>query len=83
MATQIPADAVPGRGGIGLKLQARLGNGLPGVREYMSRYPWSCLEQQASVAIALQDEAQWNQIAPRLPLYLDRDGLAKYWTDLR
>ncbi len=82
MATQIPADAVAGRGGIGVKLQARLGDGLPGVREFMSHYPWSCLEQQASVAIALQDEAQWNQIAQRLHLYIDRDGLAKYWTDL-
>ena len=83
MATQIPADAVPGRGGVGLKLQARLADGLPDLRDYMAHYPWTCLEQQASVAIALQDEAQWNHVAQRLPLYLDRDGLAKYWTDLR
>lgn len=83
MATQIPADAVPGRGGIGVKLQAKLGDDLPGVTEYMSRYPWTCLEQQASVAVSLQDKTRWNSIAARLPLYLDRDGLAKYWTDLR
>ncbi len=83
MATQIPADAIPGRGGIGVKLQARLGDDLPGVAEYMSRYPWTCLEQQASVAVSLQDEVRWQSIAARLPLYLDRDGLAKYWTDLR
>ena len=80
--TQIPADALPGRGGIGLKLQARLGGVQPGVSEYMSHYPWTCLEQQVSVAIALQDKPRWNSIAARLPLYLDRDGLAKYWTDL-
>lgn len=82
MMTKIPEDAVPGRGGIAVKLQAKLGNGLPGVVEYMSRYPWTCLEQQASVAVSLQDEARWNGIASRLPLYLDRDGLAKYWTEL-
>lgn len=83
MATQIPADAISGRGGIGVKLQARLGDDLPGVMEYMSRYPWTCLEQQASVAVSLQDEARWNSIAERLPLYLDSDGLTKYWTDMR
>ncbi len=83
MSTQIPADAIPGRGGIGVKLQAKLGDGLPGVAEYMSRYPWTCLEQQASAAVALQDEARWKNIVARLPLYLDRDGLVKYWTELR
>lgn len=83
MSTQIPADALPGLGGIGVKLQARLGGDLPGVTEYMSRYPWTCLEQQASVAVSLQDESRWDNLAARLPLYLDRDGLAKYWTDLR
>ena len=83
LSTQIPADAIPGRGGIGIKLQAKLGDNLPGVAEYMSRYPWTCLEQQASVAVSLQDEARWKNIVARLPLYLDRDGLAKYWTELR
>ena len=83
MATRIPADAVPGRGGVGIKWQARLGSSLPGVTEYMSRYPWSCLEQQTSVAVALQDTARWNSVAARLSTYLDSDGLAKYWPDLR
>lgn len=83
MMTKMPDDAVPGRGGIGVKFQAKLGSDLPGVVEYMSHYPWSCLEQQTSRAIALQDETWWNNIATSLPLYLDRDGLAKYWTDMR
>lgn len=83
MMTQIPSDALPGRGGIGVKLQARLGDDLPGVTEFMSRYPWTCLEQRVSVSVALQDEELWKGIAARLPLYLDNDGLAKYWTDLR
>ena len=82
MSTRIPADALPGRGGVGVKFQARLAEGLPGVDDYMTTYPWSCLEQQVSVAVALQDEAAWQRIARRLPLYLDRNGLAKYWTDL-
>jgi alpha-2-macroglobulin len=77
-----PADAIPGRGGIGLKFQASLAGDLAGVREYMDYYPWTCLEQQTSKAIALEDEAGWNAIAASLPAYLDHDGLLKYWPDL-
>ncbi|MGA7180446.1 MAG: MG2 domain-containing protein [Thiobacillaceae bacterium] len=77
-----PADAIPGRGGIGLKFQARLAGDLAGVREYMNYYPWTCLEQQTSQAIALEDAARWQAIAASLPAYLDHDGLLKYWPDL-
>jgi hypothetical protein len=78
-----PADAVPGRGGIGLKFQSSLAGDLAGIQEYMNYYPWTCLEQQASKAIAREDETIWNGIAANLPAYLDSDGLAKYWPSLR
>ncbi|UUZ49906.1 hypothetical protein LP420_07140 [Massilia sp. B-10] len=45
MKVQAPADALPGRGGILAHFNARLGDDLPGVREYMSRYPYTCFEQ--------------------------------------
>lgn len=77
-----PADAVPGRGGVGVKFQPRLAGDLVGVRAYMADYPWTCLEQKASRAVALRDEALWQTLASALPAYLDRDGLAKYWPDL-
>ena len=76
---QIPADAIAGRGGISLALRARLADDLSGVREYMSRYPYTCLEQRASTAIALRDNDQWARVMASLPDYLDRDGLAKYF----
>lgn len=79
---QRPADALPGRGGVGVKFQPKLAGDLAGVREYMADYPWSCLEQKASRAVALQDEGLWKSISNALPAYLDRDGLAKYWPDL-
>ena len=77
-----PADALPGRGGVGVKFQPRLAGDLAGVKEYMADYPWTCLEQKASRAVALQDEGMWKSVANALPAYLDRDGLAKYWPDL-
>lgn len=67
------------RGGIELAFKPRLGDGLAGVQEYFRRYPWSCLEQQASVAIGLRDSARWQSLMERVPLYLDDDGLAHYF----
>lgn len=67
------------RGGVEVTLRARLGDGLQGVREYFQRYPWSCLEQRASIAVGLRDVAAWRSIATQLPLYLDEDGLANYF----
>ncbi len=80
---QRPAYAAPGRGGIGLKFQASLAGDLAGVREFMDYYPWTCLEQQVSKAVARTDAAGWRAIAASLPAYLDADGLAKFWPDLR
>ena len=75
----IPAGAVPGRGGLVVTLQSTLAGSLDGVREYMSRYPYVCFEQQASVAVALRSRAQWDALMHRLPAYLDADGLLKYF----
>ncbi|MBS0613539.1 MAG: hypothetical protein JSS24_10245 [Proteobacteria bacterium] len=74
-----PRAAVPGRGGLEITLRARLGDGLTGVREYMRGYPYPCLEQQISRAVALRDRAAWDAVMQRLPGYLDRDGLLKYF----
>ncbi len=79
MTVALPKDAIPGRGGIRVQLQSRLADELAGVREYMSRYPYTCFEQRASVAVALRDESQWDRVMSNLPSYLDRDGLAKYF----
>lgn len=79
-----PAGAMPDargapRGGIAVSLQSTLADGLPGVRRWFERYPYRCLEQQASRAIGLRDAAQWQALAARMPVYLDRDGLASYF----
>jgi uncharacterized protein YfaS (alpha-2-macroglobulin family) len=76
---KLPAGSIPGRGGVRVTFRKKLGDGLAGVQEYMSRYPYTCFEQQASVAVALQDEASWNALMRRLPAYLDHEGLVKYF----
>lgn len=74
-----PKDSVMGKGGMSFTVRPSLVGSLGGVEAYMSQYPYSCLEQQASRAIVLQDEALWKKIVSDLPAYLDGDGLAKYW----
>jgi hypothetical protein len=80
---QMPTDAQPGRGGIRALLTARLADDLPGVREYMQLYPYTCFEQSTSRAIALHDAALWRTTVGGLPAYLDSDGLVKYFPTLR
>jgi alpha-2-macroglobulin len=75
----LPEGAIPGRGGLNVTVQAHLAGSLDGVREYMSYYPYICLEQQASQAIALDDRAQWDAVMGRLSLYMDPDGLLRYF----
>lgn len=80
---QRPADALPGRGAVEVSLAHTLGGGLQGVREYMQQYPYTCLEQQGSRAVALGDRAAWDRLMIGLPAYLDRDGLARYFPSMR
>ncbi len=82
MNVSIPKDAIPGRGGIRVQLQSRLADELAGVQEYMSRYPYSCLEQNASKAVALRNENHWQNIMDNLSSYLDHDGLVKYFPQM-
>ena len=78
-----PTDALPEtgvkRGGINVSVQPKLTGALPGMRRYFERYPFSCLEQKASVAVGLKDAKLWATVANALPTYLDSDGLANYF----
>jgi len=76
-ATATQAGAL--RGGIAVSLQSKLSDGMPGVRRWFERYPYSCLEQQTSVALGLRDATRWQGVLARMPVYLDKDGLANYF----
>lgn len=78
----LPANAVPGRGGMRLDFSAQLAggpDGLPGVRAWWERYPYSCLEQTTSRAIGLKNADLWKRSMEGLPTYLDSEGLALYF----
>ena len=74
-----PADALAGVGGVQVSLSPSLAAGLDGVRDWMRQYPYGCLEQRVSVAVALGDPKLWSAIIADLPSYTDSDGLLKYF----
>ncbi|MEW6185615.1 MAG: MG2 domain-containing protein [Thermodesulfobacteriota bacterium] len=74
-----PGDAVPGRGGVQVLLRSKLSESLSGVTAYMKDYPYSCLEQKISRAVVLGDRDLWRSLMDHLPIYLDDEGLAKYF----
>jgi uncharacterized protein YfaS (alpha-2-macroglobulin family) len=76
---EMPEDAIPGKGGIRITLAAKLTKSLDGVREWMSFYPYGCMEQRVSRAIALRDSALWQVVTAAMPAHLDADGLLKYF----
>jgi alpha-2-macroglobulin len=82
MDVERPADSIPGMGGIRVAFQPRLLDGLSGVTDYMKAYPYSCLEQVISKAVSLRDADLWGRAMSLLPLYLDGDGLAKYFPSM-
>jgi alpha-2-macroglobulin len=82
MTVERPVDAISGVGGIRVAFKPRLVDGLTGVTDYMKLYPYSCLEQVVSKAVTLRDSALWNRTMQSLPVYLDSDGLAKYFPSM-
>jgi len=78
LSVERPAGALAG-GGVHLDLRPRIGDGLAGVAGYMRGYPYGCLEQKLSAAVALQDRSKWERLETELPAYMDSDGLLKYF----
>ena len=78
-----PADAMSANGskmgGVQITVQRQLSGALPGLRRYFESYPYSCLEQKTSRAIALRDTVRWTSLTSEVSGYLDRDGLASYF----
>lgn len=77
-----PEGAVQGRGGVAVSMRRTLSGGLSGVEEYMTMYPYTCLEQKVSKAVALGDNAMWKKLMAELPNYLDSYGFAKYFPSM-
>ncbi|WP_413292370.1 alpha-2-macroglobulin family protein [Bdellovibrio sp. HCB185ZH] len=75
-----PSDAIANKGGLIVDGRSTLVTSLSGVKSYMQDYPYTCLEQQVSRGIALEDKAATLRIIDELPSYIDGYGLLKFFT---
>ncbi len=74
-----PADALAGRGGVAVSAAPTLAGNLADMRAYMRAYPYTCIEQRVSRALALDDAALWADTMNRLPMHLDGNGLLRFF----
>jgi alpha-2-macroglobulin len=74
-----PADAMAGRGGVSVSAAPTLAGNLADMRAYMRAYPYTCIEQRVSRALALDDATLWADTTDRLPAYLDSNGLLRFF----
>ncbi|MBI5209080.1 MAG: alpha-2-macroglobulin [Elusimicrobia bacterium] len=79
MPVEAPKDAEPGRGGVRVSFSPSVVGDITGLLDYMRSYPYGCLEQRTSKAVALMDTELWRRAMAGLPAHLDGDGLAKYF----
>ena len=77
----IPVAAPAGatRAELRATLAASLLDGQTTLRDHMRRYPFACLEQQASKAVATRDAKLWQGMIDHLPTYLADNGLANFF----
>jgi uncharacterized protein YfaS (alpha-2-macroglobulin family) len=83
LAVERPHDALVGKGGVRVTVKPKISQGLNGVLDYMRSYPYTCMEQKISRAVALRDKKLWKGCIAELPSYLDSDGLVKYFPTCR
>ena len=77
----LPVALPPGarQGELRATLAASLLDGHTQLRDHMRRYPYVCLEQQASKAVATRDAKLWQGLSDNLPGYLAGSGLANFF----
>lgn len=76
LALKPPAGTL--RGHIGVAMLRSLAS-LPGVKAYMASYPFDCIEQRLSRAVATGNRATWDTEAAGLLGWADGNGLLRYF----
>ena len=79
LPVKAPARAEPDRGGIRVSLQHSLADNLGSVRDAMARYRYSCIEQDVSIAIVLDDDERWAAAMAKARTAMDSDGLLRFF----
>ncbi|KHD89048.1 MAG: lipoprotein [Bdellovibrio sp. ArHS] len=79
ISLQQPADADLEKSSILIEANAGLGGSFEGIKDFWKYYDYSCLEQQVSRAVSLNDKKLWQKIVSQMPTYLSDEGLLKFF----
>lgn len=69
-------------GGLNVTLKKSLMDSTSTIKDYMKKYPYTCVEQQISKAIILKDRESWDKLMEKLPTYMDENGFIKYFPSM-
>ena len=75
----VPARALPGTAFVTVALSPSLGGNLSAMQSYMAAYPYDCIEQRLSKAVALGDKAMWDREVAGLFAWIDPRGLLRFF----
>lgn len=79
LSLQQPANSEIEKSSVVVELNQSLGGSGRGIADFWTNYPYSCLEQQVSQAVSLNDKRIWQKIMDKLPSYIDSQGLLSYF----
>lgn len=75
----VPAGALPRGATVTASLSPSLGGSLAGVAAYMAAYPYDCIEQRLSRAVATADRGLWDREVAGIAGWLDRNGRLRFF----
>lgn len=79
LAVKQPLDAEAQKSSLLIELSEGLGGSFTGLKEFWKNYEYTCLEQQVSRAISLNDKKMWQKIEEKIGTYIDANGLLRYF----
>ncbi|MFN2426014.1 MAG: alpha-2-macroglobulin, partial [Candidatus Binatia bacterium] len=78
---RLPAGADPLAAGSGVTVSAAasLADSVDSVKQWLARYPYTCLEQRVSMAVGREDDKAWQAIVDGIDSYMDESGLLRFF----
>lgn len=76
---QQPVGADFSKSSVVVEASSALGGSTEGIQEFWKNYVYSCLEQQVSKTVSLNDKSAWGKLEAKFATYLDENGLLKYF----
>lgn len=79
LSLQQPQGADPAKSSVQVEVASSLGGSIAGIQDFWKNYVFTCLEQQVSRTVSLNEKKSWQKIEEKLDAYIDGNGLLRYF----